>query len=54
MKSWPRRDEFVAYYNELVDASAPGRLSRLGVTTEGDVVYEIDKWRIGLWAPRIL
>ena len=48
MKEWSRRDEFVVYYNRLVDMAAPGKLPRLEVTADGDVVYDVDQWRTGL------
>ncbi len=48
LKARPRRDEFVVYYNRLVEVSAPGKVSRLAVTAEGDVVHELDQWRDGI------
>lgn len=45
LKEWRRRDEFVVYYNRLVEASAYGRLPRLEVTPSGDVEYDVDRWR---------
>ncbi len=48
LKAWPRRDAFVIYYNGLVEMSAPGRVSQLAVTAEGDVVHELDQWRDGI------
>ena len=36
------------YYNRLVEVSEPGKVSRLAVTAEGDVVHELDQWRAGI------
>jgi len=44
LNAWARKSEFVAHYNCLVDTCARGRVSRLSITTDGDVVHEVDDW----------
>lgn len=44
LRAWARKDEFVGYYNCLVDTRARGRVSRLLITSDGDVVHEVDDW----------
>ena len=44
LRAWARKDEFVAHYNAQVDTRARGRVSRLSITSEGDVVHEVDDW----------
>lgn len=44
---WDRRDEFIVYYNDLVDG-AHGPLPRLEVSASGGVVYDIDQWRTAI------
>lgn len=45
IKVWPRRDEFVQYFNSLVDASSLGAAWHLVVLLTGNVAYqrEIDR-----------
>lgn len=40
LDSWTRRDEFVAYFNELVEASPLAASWRLRILPSGKVVYE--------------
>ena len=42
LRVWALKDEFVAHYNGLVDTWARGRVSRLSLTSAGDVVHEVD------------
>ena len=44
LRVWALKDEFVAHYNGLVDTRARGRVSRLSLTSAGDVVHEVDDW----------
>lgn len=43
MQSWPRRDEFVEYFNSLVDASPLSDSWKLYVLSDGRVAYERDR-----------
>ncbi|WP_411881682.1 hypothetical protein [Polaromonas sp. YR568] len=40
LDSWPRRDEFVAYFNKLVAESSLSKSWQLHVLANGRVVYE--------------
>ena len=44
LAAWERKDAFVSHYNVIVDESAKGKLSRLVITANGDVVHEVDDW----------
>ena len=44
LRAWALKDEFVAHYNCLVDTRARGRVSRLSITSDGEVVHEVDGW----------
>ena len=44
LRVWALKDGFVAHYNGLVDTRAHGRVSRLCLTSDGDVVHEVDDW----------
>lgn len=39
LDSWPRRDEFVAYFNQLVEESLLSKSLQLHVLATGRVVY---------------
>ncbi|MCY7290118.1 MAG: hypothetical protein LH624_18210 [Cryobacterium sp.] len=47
MRSWTRQAAFVGHYNRLVDELAKGRLSRLVIKPDGNVVHEVDDWSLG-------
>lgn len=47
LTSWEHRDAFVAHYNLIVGEWAKGRVSKLAIKPDGDVVHEIDDWGFG-------
>ncbi len=44
LRYWTRKNAFVDHYNRLVDERAKGRLSRLVIRPDGNVVHEVDDW----------
>lgn len=52
MRYWTRKDAFVDHYNRLVDERAKGRLSRLVIRPDGNVVHEVDDWAWTAWLSR--
>lgn len=44
LAAWERKGAFVSHYNLIVDKWAKGKLSRLVIRADGDVVHEVDDW----------
>lgn len=47
LNSWSRRAAFVEQHNDLIDAHAPGRLSKLALKADGNIKHEVDDWSYG-------
>ncbi len=45
MQEWKRRDEFVQYFNTLVEASKLSSAWRLEILPSGEVTYETERQR---------
>ncbi len=44
LRSWTRKEAFVDHYNRLVGEWVKGRVSRLVIRPDGNVVHEVDDW----------